>query len=124
MRMGYRTAYDQPTQHEYYPNRFGAYGAVMRNPYGSTEEKPKGTLGTAIDLYLEGLKDGDLESYAFPAGALVFALPKLMKKQFDGQSKAKKRQRQAMYFLGSLAMFYSVGYNFYTAYKMVNPPSV
>lgn len=116
MRMGFRTAYDQPTQYEYYPNRFGAYGAVMFNPYGGTEDDKKGTLSTAIDLYKQGLKDGDLEAYALPVGALVASMPMLLNK-----NKIVKKNKKVLHMVGVASMLYSVGMTLYTAYGIANP---
>ena len=120
MRMGYRTVYDQSTQHEYYPNRFGAYGGVVFNPYGEAEgdEKPPTTIGTTLELYGKGFKSGSLQSYALPTGILVAMLPTILKKN---KMLKKKNTKKALQLVGTFGALYSLGATMLEAYNIANP---
>ena len=114
MRMGYRTQYQQPTQHQYYPNRFGAYaGGMIINPAHMRGLVVNPThMGGMGQQLMDGLKTGNLDSYALPAGMLIGLAPLLLKKQIKN-----KKVKKAMYVGGALLSVYSLA----MAYMAANP---
>ena len=112
MQMGYRTQYQQPSQHQYYPNRFGAYaGGMIINPahMRGLVVNPAHMAGFS-QTYIDGLKGGNLDSYALPAGVLIALPPVLFKKQIKS-----KKVGKAMMIGGALLSLYSVAMTYMAA---------